>query len=1381
MEAQDAVEQCPATYTGCRQHTDCGEGGYCFSCDRCQLSADSPNASSCWPCPTLAGGSCAPVESCLQRSDSIMENCPLLPGCASHNDCPGDQYCQNCSKCEAESVFSEDCLPCPTAHGGTCRAMKSCSVSQDAIDGSCPQPKGCGSEDQCNPDEYCMSCAQCNQSAQGSGTTSYGCSGCPSRLGGNCVQRSKCAVIGNVLGGGQCPEFRGCARHEDCKSNEFCKSWAATCAAPRGNCKHRPPSLGGFCDAGDCSPGLSIDGQCEGDRTCSDNEDCGVGYYCGLWSDCNTLNPQVCGRLSLFGQQGSCLPLELCVSGVVRPAAGPCPPNGAVTITVKEVLGLNDTFRPMAIGAFGVWGEFGRWAKDNVLLPGTLGSGEDLHGVIQVYDEGVTSLQPVVATPLSCPSVEVEIPHRSHLIYQARRKLEELEWYKEGAACSCAARTDKGRCPRAVSFEIPDDSAETHARRCKKLPPLRNFTNGLIQVDFLVEGRLSRIMSCDGALKVSPGQSSTNFVLFGNATAPMSNITYFRLDTYRLQSFVFGQGGFEQGAVTLNFDGQDLVCFLDPGVAQNEKQCGDLERGVSVPVIIISMNVASNPEHYGMKNKWNPGQAYCVQCVPIFPQLLPLVFRDFKGEARSADLTLISMGDLETQAVLINSSLAHGEGDPERGCPQVEPGDSAGPSFEELRAQSKVPPHNLVGGSWCVVLTGQCSLASKYKMCQLGGALGVIVMQAPESPALRPGEIRLGVNDSLSDFAIPVIYVGYNETFLSALRARKVPIVAAGPSIGKRPPPYCPEPRQGVSVTNQISRQSTFQRTPFTSVWWMVHSRVRNLLFVCTAKHELLILDTSRPESELPVVGKAPVKNCQRSRKPGENYLVDIRRGAVFVTILVEPQSRKQLLLFDTTSINAWRPLPPPSWPDDDQRMAAARIVPTEDGHSVLVALRRGNETAPRIHVLQLPISNNGRVLQPLWQGEVTMPAAAAGLRVLDMACDVSNLCLAALNRGSFLAVDLADGPQRLRTVAWHQRRQAQGRETNETIAANITGAQVRASRSEPGKFFVMRWQVGDQEQVLGRVMKVEVENFVRLKSPLPSPDLLNPTVVFGLRFGRSWSEIKQILAPGDPSNQLKDLLMTRLQDALRIDGSRLQPQELLLDGEVPVFVMAILAGEGPSPDTLLMMLQRQLVTRGSAIKSGGLKQILDGAMVEKGQPRRPSGYAEAEEVPTREGFMSFMTLTSIMMLTCLGLCGIAVTLLAAVRSQFRRRPRSLDGIFTTETNTRSNREWNHDDQGDNAGWFEAGAMSTVAPGFILGRSGVTGERNPARTSATSAQDALQGTDMVVGRPVLLTALSPMGRSPMGASPAAPATLKPPASPNHTEAPPPPGPAREEL
>merc|ERR1719506_1316089 len=245
--AKDSITgECPR-FGGCMRHEECGDNEYCYSCAKCQqYIADTGRQDDLWecqPCPTVVGGFCGQIAWCAEKQDSIAGECPQHDGCSSHSDCWDGHYCESCSGCQEfqDSLPSGQaarwsCHPCPTTGGGFCERLRFCPVANDGIDGTCPQERGCGSNIECLPTQYCSDCSKCEEHRKTLPSPEqerWTCDPCPTQHGGSCHAAQFCEVANDQISP-PCQAFHGCGSHEECGDSEFCLSYS-TCLVELGN------------------------------------------------------------------------------------------------------------------------------------------------------------------------------------------------------------------------------------------------------------------------------------------------------------------------------------------------------------------------------------------------------------------------------------------------------------------------------------------------------------------------------------------------------------------------------------------------------------------------------------------------------------------------------------------------------------------------------------------------------------------------------------------------------------------------------------------------------------------------------------------------------------------------------------------------------------------------------------------------------------------------------------------------------------------------------------------------------------------------------------------------------------------------------------------
>eukprot|EP00931_Biecheleriopsis_adriatica_P088651 TRINITY_DN62921_c0_g1_i1.p1 TRINITY_DN62921_c0_g1~~TRINITY_DN62921_c0_g1_i1.p1 ORF type:complete len:1597 (+),score=307.41 TRINITY_DN62921_c0_g1_i1:34-4824(+) len=235
--------------------------------------------------------------------------------CENTQSCGENEYCMSCTKCSEyhSSLPKEDqsrwtCEPCKD--GSThCESGKYCEVAKDPVEGTCPtQYPGCGKHSDCEDDEYCFSCAKCEEYMKlGGGNGSlWQCQPCPSQLGGFCSLLAWCRHRQDSITG-QCPEERGCSHHKDCQEGQYCES-CEYCEAFRNSlpedkrfqwsCDPCPTAGGGVCeDARLCQVANDgVDRTCPPVKGCDAHVQCKPDEYCMSCSKCaayrDSLDPE---------------------------------------------------------------------------------------------------------------------------------------------------------------------------------------------------------------------------------------------------------------------------------------------------------------------------------------------------------------------------------------------------------------------------------------------------------------------------------------------------------------------------------------------------------------------------------------------------------------------------------------------------------------------------------------------------------------------------------------------------------------------------------------------------------------------------------------------------------------------------------------------------------------------------------------------------------------------------------------------------------------------------------------------------------------------------------------------------------------------------------
>merc|ERR1740129_220557 len=498
---------------------------------------------------------------------------------------------------------------------------------------------------------------------------------------------------------------------------------------------------------------------------------------------------------------------------------------------------------------------------------------------------------------------------------------------------------------------------------------------------------------------------------------------------------------------------------------------------------------------------------------------------------------------------------------------------------------------------------------------------------------------------------VPVLFIPYALELLEALFDFKDVTIVAGPNVQAFTPPNFTISEGSVRVYDTLTNQWTHHKGIFGSVNWMEHSHVRDVLFVCTSANEVLALDTSNPVMSLPVIGTVEdVPACHTAPVFRDYHTVDVHQGDQFFTVLVDPAKHSnKLYCYLTTDIRKWNLLSviDANWENDFGGMG--QVVATPDGTRLIITWHcstvfcSGAKAGERLYVLDLAYLPS-RITPPLL-GIVQLPMSQGSL-VRDVTCNVDSICLVSLTWDGIVAVDLADGPNRLRVIAEHSPT-FRGPTVPERIshARMVSGAQkVVPSATKPMRFYVERWNLNATRlrdgATLGRsfesdsVWVVVLEGYHR---PAPASDVplaADPPVQVILTLRMTMQALLKSV-PGGSIDDLERAVALGIQDALGVGSDRVvvTGAKSTDDGQEALVFFSIVDGPGKSPMNLYGLLRQQMETQGSAIYTGPLALFIEGAQVHiQGTTGLTDSFAGTVVHDTEKGFGFYVTLLLMLM-----------------------------------------------------------------------------------------------------------------------------------------------------
>ncbi|CAD7928195.1 unnamed protein product [Amoebophrya sp. A120] len=214
---------CPQA-KGCRSHSDCGASEYCRDCQKCLERNDATYCADHVCPSQGGGYCYANLAACETFNDGVGGSCVRDSGCKSHTECGEGRYCMSCQKCKdyhdslpADRKDTWHCDPCPTNAGGTCEAARWCGIANDGVS-DCPAYVGCASKADCAPSEFCLAHASCVSEL------SLADCGTEPVKGGFCLDHSYCTASRTIDGecAMQCNGNDDCSSGEFCGDYSEC-------------------------------------------------------------------------------------------------------------------------------------------------------------------------------------------------------------------------------------------------------------------------------------------------------------------------------------------------------------------------------------------------------------------------------------------------------------------------------------------------------------------------------------------------------------------------------------------------------------------------------------------------------------------------------------------------------------------------------------------------------------------------------------------------------------------------------------------------------------------------------------------------------------------------------------------------------------------------------------------------------------------------------------------------------------------------------------------------------------------------------------------------------------------------------------------------------
>jgi len=385
---------------------------------------------------------------------------------------------------------------------------------------------------------------------------------------------------------------------------------------------------------------------------------------------------------------------------------------------------------------------------------------------------------------------------------------------------------------------------------------------------------------------------------------------------------------------------------------------------------------------------------------------------------------------------------------------------------ETLRSLDRVLPDGHVTGAWCLVKRGFCSETAKAKVCELSGAIGIIVVDHGNEPA-KDQDITIRFSRAAGERAtIPIIFVSLADgtKLINDAAANNVE-VAIGPSIGGRPPPNF-HPGSGITVHALLAPD---EDTPanisksypnlFSTMAWLEVSAIRDVLFVCLPEFDQIrMYDVSQPLISVLQLG-AIDRQCTKRGMHDYRVLEFKGKDQRFKTLLVDPfDNGNRLYYYDTHD---------PSSP----RLELELHARWEADYSGLGQVKVGG-VGGRYHIVTWQCSdvycgkNHGDALYILDTHDLTAPAVKVPLPMLskgsfvrDVGCDAAGICVVSLTWDGLVVLDsgAAGSMNKHRVVAQHIGKDPfSGDMISQVTLRFFSGAQkVYPSKKFPNKFYV--------------------------------------------------------------------------------------------------------------------------------------------------------------------------------------------------------------------------------------------------------------------------------------------------------------------------------------
>eukprot|EP00440_Ansanella_granifera_P073602 gb/GFBE01079868.1/.p1 GENE.gb/GFBE01079868.1/~~gb/GFBE01079868.1/.p1 ORF type:complete len:691 (+),score=91.63 gb/GFBE01079868.1/:1-2073(+) len=608
---------------------------------------------------------------------------------------------------------------------------------------------------------------------------------------------------------------------------------------------------------------------------------------------------------------------------------------------------------------------------------------------------------------------------------------------------------------------------------------------------------------------------------------------------------------------------------------------------------------------------------------------------------------------------------------------------------------------------------------------------------------------------------VPVLFTSFDRAFVDLLS--QGPTFAAGPNIGVRPMHPFGISAGGVRIYDTVTGLWTDAGGGFGAQRWMEHSAVRNVLFVCNAKKQIMAFDTSRPDHHLALLGLAPSAiECDASSTFRDIHIVDFRQGDKFYTVFIDTaDQRNHLIFFETTDLNAWRRLSEvhANWEFSSQGLGQVKV--TEDGEKLLITWHcstiycgpssrpDGSLPGERLYVLSLTQGLEKGYAPPVL-GAVELPMSPGSI-VRDVACNKQNLCLVSMSWDGVAVVDLGEGPNKLKIIAQHSASftgwQTNAQSENTKLPSDmayirmVAGAQkVVPSRKREGRFYMERWSFDamawyyegkplSESLRYDSIWAIDVLGYVRPGGDSQMPPIFDPAVS-GVLLMPSVDWSATLASVTGQQDGFEKLVARGLQAALGIDSSRLLVVSSSPAVKGATVEFTILDGAGASPETLFNALWRQLDTKFSGIHTGPLSKYVEGASLQRLGAPPPAARGRGSQRPDMQESLRGRQHEDAES-SLLGPVMFVLFLVLAVASlyYFIRMRRALQKVQGENTRLRQDMQLV-------ASAGSPGSQVGLATGYVVGRPGSpNGDPSSEKTPLPSAMDS-GAVFTVVGNPI---------------------------------------------